>query len=203
MAKVSFLSSLLVCVIGFVSQTASAATVQYSGKVFTANGSPIVGGYVIVGTFAPGIDPFNYNCIYGDEVCNQNPGAYDSAVSDGNFFPIGAGTLTDPNGVFNTSGSTNTPAGTPIWLFAFADDTRGSFLQVLASSSNPAWQTPAQPTGFTFLNASDADMFVMGTSHPQGVTLGEVPVPESASLTLSILGGLAVLGASRWKNRLS
>lgn len=204
MMKPSLLSSLPICVCGFLTQAVTAATVQYSGSVFFNFGTPIVGGYVVAGTFAPGFDPYNggqhsgtnYNCVYGDDVCNLNPGAYDAAVSDGNFIPIGTGTVTDQNGRFSTSGSTSTPAGTPIWLFAFEDNSRDSGYQVLASSSNPAWQTPSQPTGVTTLTASDANLFVLGTSHPRGVALRGIPIPEPSSMALSVLGCLAVLVAA-------
>ena len=197
--------STAVCQYGVLFGDAVGATVQYSGSLFDEHGDPVGGGYVIVGTFAPGFDPYNggneegtrYNCVYGDSVCNLNSGAYDSAVSDGNFIPIGAGTITMLQGGFFGAGTTSAPAGTPIWLFAFEDTSRDSFFQVLATSST--WQVPGQPPGFASLDASDADLFVMGTSHPLGVALSVIPFPEPCSLTFAVMacmGGLGVRGIS-------
>ncbi len=206
MTKFSLLPSLLVCVFGLVSLTSEAATVQYSGNLFGEyGGGPVSGGLVIAGTFAPNFDPHYYNCFYGDEACNLFGGAYEEAVADGNFIPIPfesiipfPGTyITDQNGAFSASGTTNAPAGTPIWLWAFEDNSRESAHQVLASSTDPSWLTPAQSVGLTWINASEADIFVLGNSHPQGVELTVTPFPEPTSMALSLLGGLVVLGSRR------
>ncbi len=184
--------------------SASAATVQYSGKLFAEFGPPVVGGEVIIGTFAPSFDPSQYNCVYGDESCNQVGGsfgsAFDSAVGEGNFFPIGFGAVTEIDGSFSGFGNTAAPAGTQIWLFAFENLTRNSFYQVLASSTDPAWQVPTQPNGFTAIVASQANIFVMGFPDPEGVRLNVVPFPEPAGMAMlglgmAFVGGLRV----RWR----
>lgn len=165
--------------------SSSAATVGYSGYVF-GDGSPVVNGYVIAGTFAAGFDPLNYTCFYGDSACNLNVDAYSSAVADGNFLPIGAGVLTDSSGAFSTTGTTDAAAGTPVWLFAFGDAGTSSSHQVLASSSDPSWNVPAQPLGATLINAVAADLFVMGQTHPLGVEVTGVPVPEPGTWLLAL-----------------
>lgn len=191
-------SSILITALVFTccspSQDATAAKVGYMGNVFSEAGTPVSGGFVIAGTFAPGFEPFEYNCVYGDGSCNLLSGAYDSAVADGNFIPIGPGTNTDLNGAFFAVGDTFEPAGTQLWLFAFEDNSRDSFFQVLASSSSMGWQVPTQPTGLTLLTASDAELFVLGASHPQGVALSVIPFPEPSSWALSVLGCFAALG---------
>jgi len=216
MTKFSLLTSLSVCVFGLVSQVTSAATVEYSGSVFSLGG-PADGSYVVAGTFAPGYKPFSGSddfdtysnstlyeindlyCVYAATVfdCNIEAGAYDTAVSDGIFTPIGLGTLTDQNGFFSTSGTTDAPAGTPIWLFAFEGNDTDAGTQVLASSTDSTWLIPAQPAGVTTLVAGNADLFLFGVGHPQGVVLTGVPIPEPTSLVLSFLGGLAILGSRR------
>ncbi|MCH8043458.1 MAG: hypothetical protein IID44_07035 [Planctomycetes bacterium] len=201
MIRRSMLFAVLVSTCGFASQVATAATIQYSGNVFSESGTPVSGGYVIAGTFAPTFD--DYIGTYGDDSRNLNSGAYNLAVADGNFFPIGPGTITSPNGTFSASGITDAPVGTPLWLFAFEDISRDSFTQILASSSNPAWQVPAQPNGSTTLTANDANVFILGASHPQGVALRVIPFPEPSSFALSVLGCFAALGFRNRRNRLS
>ncbi|MEZ6072993.1 MAG: PEP-CTERM sorting domain-containing protein [Pirellulales bacterium] len=181
---------------------AGAAIILYSGSLFTDSGTPVVGGYVIAGTFRAGFDPYNggeyggtrYNCVYGDESCNLISGAYDMAVSDGNFIPFGDGAITTINGEFTAIGATSAAAGTPIWLFAFSDTSRNSSYQVLASSSDSTWRVPESIGSFV---ASDADLFVMGSSHPQGVSLRVVPIPEPSSLTMLVLVSCFAIGSRR------
>jgi hypothetical protein len=175
---------------------AYAAGVDYSGRIFH-EGSPVVGGLVVAGTFAPSFDPHSYACIYGDMACNLDPFAYDSAVFDGNFIPIGAGDLTDGTGFFSASGTTDAAAGTPIWIFAFQDASRNSFFQALASSTNASWVVPAQPLGQTQLNASNANVFVMGDSHLQGISLTVIPFPEPNSACMALLCAVSILGRFR------
>jgi hypothetical protein len=122
--------------------------------------------------------------VYGDSFCNLEAAtAFDDAVADGNFIPID-GTYTAFDGSFNGFASTSAPAGTPIWLFAFQYDQPTSYLQVLASSTDPSWKVPSQPSGMTSLSATSANMFKFGTWHPQGVMLDIVPFPEPSSLVL-------------------
>lgn len=189
------LLSALYALLALIAQPLWAATMSYSGKLLTETGTPVVGGYVVAGTFAPGFDPFDYNCVYGDPDCNQVGGsfgsAYDSAVGEGNFIPIGAGTFTLTDGSFSGSGDSAASVGTQIWLFGFEDGSRNSQNQALASSSLPSWQVPFVATS---LSASDADVFVMGAPHPEGVSLTSIPVPEPASLHLVLL--LSLLAAA-------
>ncbi len=199
------LFTLMFCVCGFVSQNVSAATVEYSGKLF-ANEllNSVSGAYVIAGTFAPGYDVVGEGTLVSgyvhdnlDADNNLEPGAYDRAVANGIFIPIGLGAITFPDGAFSASGTTNASVGTPIWLFAFGDGTTHSNTQVLASSSDTAWLTPAQPSGSTTISASDTNLFVLGVEHPEGVALAYLPTPEPTSLVLSLLGGLVILGSRR------
>jgi hypothetical protein len=172
----------LFCVCG--TSMLNAASIGYSGKVFSEYGVPIQNGLVVIGTFAPTFDVGNYNCVYGDGFCNLEFGtAFDSAVSDGNFFPIDS-TLTGTDGSFSGMGSTSAQAGTPLWMFAFEFDQPASFFQVLASSTDPSWQVPAQPSGSTVLSAASANIFKMGMSHQEGLMLTVVPFPEPSSLIL-------------------
>jgi len=157
-----------------------AATINYSGNVYSESGSPISGGYVIAGTFAPAFNPHGYSCFYGDPACNQLPGAYDMAVRDGNFFPAGTGGITDANGSFSLTGQTNA-SGMPIWLFAFEDATRDSFFQALATSNSPDWIVQSG-SAVTSLSAVQADTFVLGMDHPNGISLFVIPFPEPGVL---------------------
>jgi hypothetical protein len=196
MSRRLFLSAFVLALVGLGSQCVSAAVVGYSGRVFLGF-TPVENGYVVAGTFAPGFDASNYTCFYGDEVCNLNSGAFESAVTDGNFLPIGFGELTDSSGFFSAAGTTAAATGTPIWLFAFADDSADSFFQVLASSTDSSWLVPSQPAGITELVASDANIFVMGESHPLGVSLSVIPFPEPSALLLLCLGALGVAALRR------
>ena len=173
-----------------------AADVSYSGSVFF-QGTPVVGGFVVAGTFKPGFDPLDYACVYGDIACNLEEGAYAHAVADGNFLPIGPGDLTDAIGAFSASGTTTAAAGTPLWLFAFQDNSKDSFFQALVSSSDPSWLVPAQPSGVTQIVASAANIFVMGDSHPQGVSLTVIPFPEPSTACLAVVCALAMSLSAR------
>jgi hypothetical protein len=174
----------------------SAATVNYSGKLFSEAGPPVSGGEVVIGTFAASFDPFQYSCVYGDGACNLDLGAFNSAVGEGNFFPIGSGAITGTDGFFSGTGTTSAPSGTPIWMFAFEDLTRDSFYQVLTTSSHSAWQVPAQPSGITEIVALQANTFVMGFPEPEGIRLNVVPFPEPGTFLLLTVVGM-VMGLKR------
>lgn len=173
---------------------------SFSGTLYSGSGEPVVGGEVIVGVFASGFDPYNgghyggtrYNCYYGDEGCNLNLHAFDMAVSDGNFIPLGEGAITNSRGAFSGTiiPTDSVQIGTEIWMFAFEDQSRRSFYQVLASSSHPSWQVG----GGSPLEAMDANIFVMGSSDPEGVRLWVIPFPEPSSALLSAVAGMAFLG---------
>jgi len=171
--------------------------VSYSGKIYFS-GAPVVGGYVIAGTFKPGFSPSTYTYAYGDSSGNLEPMAYDRAVADGNFLPIGSGALTSFGGAFSASGTTSAVAGTPVWFFAFQDNSRDSFFQVLASSSNASWQTPTQPDGVTSFNVNTANQFIMGAPYLDGLQLTVIPFPEPSAAAIAMLG---VIGAAMWKSR--
>lgn len=177
--------------LSFITDAAVAASVGYSGYLYSEFGAPVVGGYVVAGTFSPDTV---FEGTYVDDVGDWLGGAYDNGVTAGFFSPIGNGTLTNTEGFFSSFGISSAPAGRPIWLFAFEDDSRDSFYQVLASSDDFSWQVPNQPSGHTTINAVDANMFFIGNSHPQGIELSVVPFPEPTSLVLMLLGSVTLLG---------
>src|SRR5688572_17685339 len=79
-----------------------AATVNYSGVLTEApfpNG-PLNDNFVIAGTFAPGFQVSQYKFAYGDPSGNLYNDHYAYAVADGNFRPIGPGTLANSQGAF-------------------------------------------------------------------------------------------------------
>lgn len=169
----------------------------FGGTLYSEFGGPVVGGEVIVGVFTPDFDPRSggtlYNCYYGyRDTCNLSHGAFEMAVSDGNFIPLGAGATTDSTGAFSgfIFPTQSVPVGTEIWMFAFEDLSRSSLVQVLASSSNPSWRVGS---GLP-IDAGDASIFVLGSSAPGGVRLSVVPFPEPSSILLSAVAGIAFLG---------
>jgi hypothetical protein len=120
-------------------------------------------------------------------VCNMDDNGFQRAVSDGNLFPIGAGTLADANGMFNGSGVTSAAPGTPIFLFAFGGpDSSGSIQNVaFASSTDSSFLVPA-PGGTANLDASLANLPILGGSPVfDGLVLsGGLPMPEPTSVVL-------------------
>lgn len=176
-----------------------AQVVTYSGQVFDEFGDlGTPGAYVIAGTFREGFDPYDYNCVYGDEACNQVGGeingervpAFEAAVFEENFFPIGEGVLTDAGGVFSGSGMTDAAVGTPIWLFAFDSEGAGSsdaFFQILATSVSAPWQVLP---GLTQINAREADTAVMGFPRGDGIAFSVIPFPEPSAGLLVLLTSL-------------
>ena len=169
--------------------------VSYLGYLTDQFGDPLVGGAVVVGTFDPNFDPFEYTCFYGDSICNLNGGAFFNAVSDGNFVPIHT-TISIAGGLFVGSGLASVPEGEPLWLFAFEDASFNSLYQVLASSTDPAWQVPASGQS-TFIHAANANLFEMGMSGPNGVQLSVIPIPEPSSSVLCLMSAACCLRRNR------
>ena len=172
-----------------------AATISYSGRVYDEMGQPLIGGYVVAGTFAPSFDPSRYSCFYGDNACNLGSQAYDRAVADGNFVPAGPGGFTGVTGLFTLAGD-STAAGSPVWLFAFEDEGRDSFFQALATSGAANWLVPTG-SGSTTLSAVQADRFVLGGDHPNGIQLSVVPFPEPGAFVWLAMVAKALLGGRR------
>lgn len=98
----------------------AAATVNFSGYAYNGLfGGPLNGGQVIAATFAPTFDPMDIPCTYGDSSCNVGIEFYNLGVADGNIRPIGSFASVGFDGSFSGSGSTDEPAGTPIYLIGF------------------------------------------------------------------------------------
>jgi hypothetical protein len=180
----------------------AAATVNYQGFVFTSGSTPAAFDFAIAGTFTPSFDPNNYSCVYGsDNFCNMNSTQYSHAVADGNFLPIGAGTLTNASGGFDGTGTTNAPTGTPIYLFLFNNpNPDAATLFALATSSNPFYRVPSGG-GTTTLFASQANSFVFGFPGGNGIVLNSFPIPEPSTLSLAALGFALLLGMQKCRKR--
>src|SRR5688572_28783312 len=124
---------------------AMAATVNYGGVLTEApdpNG-PLNDNFVIAGTFAPGFPVEQYDFIYGSSVGNLSPNHYTRAVADGNFRPIGPGTLANAQGAFSGSGSTTGINDLPVWVFMFENQPEpvgGLFFLALVSGTGPSWR---------------------------------------------------------------
>jgi hypothetical protein len=162
------------------------ATVNYQGYVWADEFTlaPVVSGFAIAGTFAPGFDPNSYHCVYGDSSCNLNGGHYSAAVADGNFIPIGSGDLTDSSGFFSGSGTTSAAPATPIYFFVFAtSDPDSSFYWGMATGSSPAFQVPAA-MGTTSIDTAAANILIHGTAVQGGIALVVVPFPEPSTFVL-------------------
>jgi hypothetical protein len=117
-------------------------------------------------------------------------------VQDGNFLPAGSGGLTNISGNFVLTGDSPAAAGTPIWLFAFEDAGRNSGTQVLATSGAANWLVPTG-SGSTTISAVQADRFVLGRDHPNGVQLSIVPFPEPGAFVGVAMVATALLGGRR------
>jgi hypothetical protein len=169
-----------------------AAIVNYQG--FLEDGFFPGDDFVIAGTFLPGFNPFSYPYVYGDAFGNlTDPHHYNHAVADGNFRPIGTGTLADVGGFFSGSGTAAGIDNLPIYLFLF-DHANPDGLSNLAlvSSSNPSWRV--QNDGIANLNGGTANVVVMGTGVIGGrISLGIPPVPEPASAAFLLLGAACCL----------
>jgi hypothetical protein len=161
--------------------------VTYHGHVYQGYGGPVVNGFAVAGTFAPGFDPFDYEYVYGiDEWGNMDQTHYSDAVADGNFLPIGGGTWTDESGYFWGSGASSAAPGTPVYLFVFDDsnpDLAANF--GLATSTDPSYRLSA--SGYASVDATLANDFVFGWSSGDGIAVNVLPFPEPATSTLALL----------------
>jgi hypothetical protein len=180
------------------------ATVSYQGFLynlgpFGGNGSPVVNGRVIAGTFKPGFNVSNYTCTYGDFVCNLNNNNYSQAVADGNFIPLDAGVLTNSTGLFQGVGVSNA-VGSKIWFFGFLGQNPVpiNLAEVLATSSDLSFTVPS--TGTMTVNAVLANQFVLGQKFNNGIAVTGVPIPEPSTLLLLGLGAISLLGQRKVKS---
>jgi hypothetical protein len=186
--------SLVVAVVAFALHAAPAAMVNYSG-VLTENSfgpsGPLNDDFVIAGTFKPGFDVNPYDFIYGDAFGNLSPHHYTQAVADGNFRPIGSGTLADATGAFSGSGTATGIDGLPIWVFMFADrpEPQRLFFLALVSGTGPEWRV--QNDGATTLDTATANVFHFGQPAGGGaVAMNVAPFPEPGSAAvLALFGG--------------
>ena len=182
-----------IAAIFFCPVIAAAATVTYQGflqedAVLPPQSFNLSDDFVIAGTFAPGFDPFNYTHVYGDSVGNlTDPLHYTHAVADGNFRPIGAGTLSDAAGAFSGSGTATKIDNLPIYLFLFADaDPNGLSNLALVSSTDPSWRV--QNDGIATLDAATANVFPLGSRSGNRIVMQIPPVPEPAPGIFILLG---------------
>jgi PEP-CTERM motif len=177
----------------------AAATVNYQGFLYGgsfgpfAPFQPVVNGFVVAGTFAPGFNPSSIPAVYGDFAQNVGSDYYAKAVADGNIRPIGPGTLTDGTGHFSASGMTSDPTGTRIYLFGFSTpvpSNSGAF-STLGTSSDASFLVPPGG-GITTVNASMANQFVFGGTHNNGISLDVLPFPEPSTFILAGVGFVAL-----------
>jgi hypothetical protein len=174
-----------------------AATVNYSGVLTESpfpNG-PLNDNFVIAGTFAPGFQVSQYKFAYGDPSGNLHNDHYARAVADGNFRPIGPGTLANSQGAFAGSGSTNGIDDLSIWIFMFEgqpNPSQGLFYLALVSGTGPTWKV--QNDGSTNISTSTANIFVFGRAAGGGVVgLNVAPFPEPGSALLVSVAGAGLL----------
>lgn len=172
----------------FLSQNASAATVNYSGKIFV-NGQPVPNEDVNLMYFASGFDPDNFFRAYGDGYGNAAPGQYQRAIADNAVFPLDS-TPTDSSGIFQNSVSTNAPIGTQLWLYIEPNLSFSSYMAI-ASSSDPSWLV----SNSTTFDAKDANIFAYGSgeSHPEGIGLTLAPIPEPGSICLAFIAAIGFI----------
>ena len=191
--------SYIVAIVGAVncSMALASATVNYQGYMYHGvdlgfGSGPVAGGYVIAGAFAPGFVVQDYFDVYGDGFGNITQGHYSAAIADGAFRPIGAGVLTDGFGFFSSSGMTDEPEGTPIYLFGFptADPDSGIPVGVLATGTHSSFLVPAD-MGSTSVDASQTDTFVYGVPTVDGFAFVLLPIPEPTSCWLAAVGAIA------------
>jgi hypothetical protein len=174
----------------------AAATVNFSG--FAYNGlfsGPLTGGNVIAATFAPTFNPTDIPCTYGDSSCNVGIEFISLGVADGNIRPIGSFATVGGDGSFSGSGSTNEPAGTPIYLIAYQPWVQ--YAAVLATSNHSSYVVPATG-GTTSIHTLNANSFVFGFKAGQGIAVNGTPIPEPAAASLMLLAAsLSTLGLHR------
>jgi|ERR1035437_2982375 hypothetical protein len=195
------LSSIVIAATLFCPLLAGAATITYQGFLQEGFLPPqffnLADDFVIAGTFAPGFNPFNYTHVYGDSEGNlTDPLHYTHAVADGNFRPIGAGTLSDATGAFSGSGTTTGIDNLPIYLFLSADADPNGFSDLfsdlaIVSSTDPTWRV--QNDGIATLDAATANVFPLGSLLGNRIVLQVAPFPEPASPTLLLLGAALCL----------
>jgi hypothetical protein len=173
----------------------AAATVDYQGFLYGgsfgpfAPFQPVVNGFVVAGTFAPGFNPSSIPVVYGDFAENVGSDYYAKAVADGNIRPIGPGTFTDGTGHFSGSGMTSDPTGTRIYLFGFWTPVPASsgLFSTLGTSSDASFLVPTVG-GTTTVDASTANQFFFGGTHNNGISLGVLPFPEPSTFILAAVG---------------
>ena len=159
--------------------TAAGATVSYHGLL--QDPPPPQGDFVIAGTFRPGFQPWQYSYTYGDDYGNLiYPDHYSRAVGDGNWRPIGAGTLADASSAFSGSGATTGIDGLPIYLFLF-DNPNPDITEyfALATRTDPPWSV--QNDGDITIDAARANQFTYGYKQGDRIALSVIPFPEPSS----------------------
>lgn len=162
----------------------AAATVNFEGYIFNGSSGPLWGGSVIAGTFAPGFNPNDIDCVYGDSYCNVGAEYYNLGVADGTIRPIGGFAFADSSGFFSGSGVTNEPAGTPSYLFGFHP--MQQYSAVLATSGDASYLVPAMG-GTTSVHTSKASSFVFGFKQGQAIAVDGTPIPEPTTLLLLLV----------------
>jgi hypothetical protein len=175
----------------------SAATVEYSGTLFSFFGTPQFGGSVRAGTFSAGNTAESWILANSDAFDNVSEHVYTAGVSSGVIVPIGPGATNQFDGTFVGLGATSAPEGSQIWLFGFESMSTSTLTQVWATGTDPSWFVPAQPDGFTTINTSTATIFKFGNDFADGIQLGIVPFPEPTSGCLAACGALAMLAGRR------
>jgi hypothetical protein len=176
-----------------------AATVNYQGYVYNDvfSPAPAFNVFAVAGTFAPGFDPYDFNCYYADDdSCNLFWSHYSEAVADGIFTPIGEGDLTDGSGFFSGSGTTLAAMGTPVFLFAFdTPDPNDAQNWALVTSSHPSFAVPANLESTT-VHTAVADSVAFGYLVNGGIALNVLPFPEPSTTVLALIA-LASAGVPR------
>lgn len=165
----------------------AAATVNYQGFLYSGDGAPIDGGFVIAGTFTAGFNAVNFFDAFGDGFGNYQSDSYDRAVAAGTFRPIGSGVSTSA-GFFSGTGMTNDTPGTPIYLFGFEHSPTSGYL-VLATSSDLSYLVPPG-SGLTTVNASLANQFAFWKKLNGGLAVAGAPIPEPSTLALASLAAI-------------
>jgi hypothetical protein len=188
--SIVLVAALTACGVLLPTDTAGAATVNYSGTLYNNSGAPIQGGLVIAGTFKPSFNVSNYACTYSDAFCNPYDNNYSLAVADGNFIPLNSGVVTNVAGLFSGSGI-STAAGSQIWLFAFTgSQPNGNGGEVLASGSGGSYLVPA--SGSTTATALGANQFIFGEHFSNGFKTAGLPFPEPASAAILAVGAISL-----------
>lgn len=160
-----------------------AATVNFMGRLdeetFVPSSPTLSDDFVIAGTFRPGFDIPRYNFIYGDDAGNTHQNHYALAVADGNFRPIGAGTLANAAGEFAGTGSTPTNIdGLPIYIYCFPESNPFGYYATgaLFSGTGPSWRILND--GSTSIDTATANIFLLGSNDDGTITMRYLPIPE-------------------------